>query len=68
MEKGAIHKKKANVFINQLNLNLRKTTSKRLHLKNSAENWAFRKVNQEYFDIALERMEKIIFTNRVRDE
>jgi hypothetical protein len=36
-------------------------------LKNIAQTWARRKVNQKYFDIVLERME-ISFSNRVRYE
>jgi hypothetical protein len=37
-------------------------------LKNSAETWAHRKVNQKYFDIVLERIEKISCSNCVRCE
>jgi len=37
-------------------------------LKNNAEFWARRKVNQKYFDIVLERMGKISCSSSVRYE
>jgi hypothetical protein len=74
MTKAAFNKKK-NLFIRKLNLNLKKKLMKCYIWSIAlygAENWTLRKLDQKYLESfemwCWRRMEKITWTDRVRNE